>query len=415
MTARPRRWSLRDRAFAVALLVGAAPFVFLVVLSRIELHEADVSAARAREALGLIRARLDAHRSVEEIEGELRASPSATNLRIRAVDRKGTARFDVNRSVDDTWPYRVGNFFYGPVGPALSSLEAGEGALGARPESAGPTGEDSRFAPGGNALIHVVNQWWHDPLRDEDVQFHVQAYSRRAVLPQFARERQIIKWLSVSLVIALVAGWLLSRQLIRPLEQLRRELLGRAAAAVPKTGLTLDRSDEVGDLANAFNSVLTALAERNKANEAFLTDLAHEFKNPVAAIKTCADLMAGGTLTAERTTKLTEVLHASCAQLDRLVTQFLELSRAEAGLPAEPRGARVGRGVGRRAVEHVCQRPSVRLDFVARRAPGDVDRSGAGRAQPARAGVQQPPAQRALVRRYDGVGAGRRATPRSRA
>jgi two-component system sensor histidine kinase ChvG len=47
--------------------------------------------------------------------------------------------------------------------------------------------------------------------------------------------------------------------------------------------------------------------------------------------------MAQGGLTPERVAKLTQGLLQSSAQLDRLVTQFLELARAEAGLPQEPR------------------------------------------------------------------------------
>jgi two-component system sensor histidine kinase ChvG len=98
------------------------------------------------------------------------------------------------------------------------------------------------------------------------------------------------------------------------------------------------REDEVGDLALAFNALLDALAERSRSNEAFVADLAHEFKNPVAAIRACAERLGSEEkLDETRAKRLAEVLSQSSRRLDALVTQFLELARAEAGLPNEGR------------------------------------------------------------------------------
>lgn len=326
-----RKRSLRDRAFVVALLIGAAPFVFLVSMTRVELYQARLVSARTQATLDLVAQHRAANEPWAEIERWLRDAPEAENQRVRALTRAGALIFDVDRSLERGPMQRLDELLYGPVGPALSSVEAQAGPLSQRPESLSAEGHDERFAPGGNVLLHTANRW------HEDVQLHVQAFSRRAVLPQLTQERQIIKWVSASIAVAVLAGWLLSRQLIKPLEQLRQALLERASLALPQARLTLDRRDEVGDVANAFNTLLTALEQRTKANEAFLTDLAHELKNPVAAIRSCADLMASGALSPDRAAALTDVLRTSSAQLDRLVTQFLELSRAEAGLPSELR------------------------------------------------------------------------------
>lgn len=97
-------------------------------------------------------------------------------------------------------------------------------------------------------------------------------------------------------------------------------------------------NDEVGDLADAFNALLAALEARERANEAFAEDLAHELKSPIAALRACSEGIAGP-LDAARAERLARVLADSTARLDGVVTRFLALARAEAGLPGEERSA----------------------------------------------------------------------------
>jgi two-component system sensor histidine kinase ChvG len=265
------------------------------------------------------------------LEARARELSLEPHQRVRLLSAEGELRFDVDFSAVPGGGFALAEFLYGPVKPGLESVEGVWGPLPSRPES-GPDGESLRFAPEGNLLVHSRA----GRLTDGSL-LHVQGHSRRAALPELVRGRQLIKLSSFALAVAVLVGWLLSRQLLKPLERLRLEVLARATVAVPKAGIDLGRSDEVGDLADAFNTLLTALADRTKTNEAFLSDLAHELKNPVAAVRTSAELMAQGGLTPERVAKLTQGLLQSSAQLDRLVTQFLELARAEAGLPQEPR------------------------------------------------------------------------------
>ncbi len=131
---------------------------------------------------------------------------------------------------------------------------------------------------------------------------------------------------------------------------LRAQVLERAAraeqGAAPR--LELARRDEIGDLALAFDGLLRTLDERRLANEAFVADLVHEFKNPVAAIRASAEQLQARDPD-PRTERLARILEASSERLDALVTQFLELARAEAGMPTEARAptdvAALARGV----------------------------------------------------------------------
>lgn len=315
----PRRF--RDRAYAIALIVAATPFLVLVSMNRWEIHRGELTAAGCQRTLE--RAKAGPWAAVEPEPGQ----------RLRVTDAEGVTLLDVDRSLDSSVEQEAGDFFYGPAAPGLGATETEFGPLLTRPESARldrPT-VSSRYAWGANLVVWSAAQW-HDGLL-----LHVQGHSRRTSVAQVIASRQIVKVVSVAIALAVAAAWFLSRRLVEPLSRLRREVLSRATDAVPKAGIDLGRRDEVGEVAEAFNTLLEALASRTRTNEAFLTDLAHELKNPVAAIRTCADVLSGGDLSPTRVARLTDVLRHSTTQLDGLVTQFLELARAEAGLPNEER------------------------------------------------------------------------------
>ena len=142
--------------------------------------------------------------------------------------------------------------------------------------------------------------------------------------------------LTVAVVpVAVIVGWWLGWRMVRPIEKLREQVLSRTLDAGGQTELDLQRSDEFGNLANAFNSLLSQLDERNAANVSFAADLAHEFKNPVAAIRACSETLATGAVDEDRAARIAGILERSSGRLDRLVTQLLELARAEAGMSGE--------------------------------------------------------------------------------
>ncbi|MCO4773368.1 MAG: HAMP domain-containing histidine kinase [Deltaproteobacteria bacterium] len=152
----------------------------------------------------------------------------------------------------------------------------------------------------------------------------------------------------VRLTIAVIGGaalvaWWLGWRMVTPLRQLQRQAREQAGRAAPGGGepsehaLLLDREDEFGDLAAAFNALLAALERRKRTNEAFVADLVHEVKNPVAAVRAAADALERGTVDRQRAARLARVLRDSSTRLDHVASRFLELARAEAGLPAEER------------------------------------------------------------------------------
>jgi len=340
MRFRPR--SLRSKAVLVIVGVLTLPqlLVFLSTLSEGNVGERmrERTATAAREAAATVERQLGAADAAAEA---IDAIATEYGVRIRLFDQAGTVLVDHDRETSSGLTLALSNFFFGPDGaPSLSDFDATRDALQLRPEVTaallGGTTTDCQHSSGRKLLV------CHTVVRAESeagpVLVYVQESSRRAIRALYDLRYQLLKLtlfvLPMGVLIALWLGW----RLARPAERLRHDVLERARAAVPSADISLDREDEFGDLARAFNSLLGALAERGRQNEAFLADLAHELKNPIAAVRSAAEsLESSGGTDQERAQRLSGMMLRSCSRLDQLVSEFLELARAEAGLPDETR------------------------------------------------------------------------------
>jgi signal transduction histidine kinase len=133
---------------------------------------------------------------------------------------------------------------------------------------------------------------------------------------------------------ALLAGWL-GWRMVRPIERLRDQVRRKESDASKAGDLDASRHDELGDLARSFNRLLDQLESHRRQNEAFVADLAHEFKSPVAAIRAAAEALdqrPAAELDPARLERITRILRDSGHRLDMLLSQFLELARAEGGM-----------------------------------------------------------------------------------
>lgn len=146
----------------------------------------------------------------------------------------------------------------------------------------------------------------------------------------------------LALVVAAIGAgvliaWRLGRSIAQPIETLRDALSLHDRSPGTFGSAVVDRRDEVGQLASAFNALFDRLATQARAHEAFIADLAHELKNPIATVRACAERMDGAEGTAASQAVVARALGDSSRRLQTLVAQFLELARVEAGLPAEVR------------------------------------------------------------------------------
>jgi len=261
---------------------------------------------------------------------------------IRLLRADGSVAFEADHEAAAGFTQLAGEIFMGADGaPTLREHDETLPPLALRPELIAAQREGAHSGcvptPGRKRLIcHAARRL--EGAAGEVVLVLVQESSRRDIRALYDLRYQLLKLMLVVVPLGVLISFWLAWRLVRPVERLRAEVLGRARDAAPRADINIGRRDEVGDLAAAFNAMLAALRERASANEAFLADLAHEFKNPVAALRASAErLEQSETIDPDRARRLASVMQRSCARLDELVTSLLELARAEAGLPNEVR------------------------------------------------------------------------------
>lgn len=131
-----------------------------------------------------------------------------------------------------------------------------------------------------------------------------------------------------AVLVALVVGGLLARTLTRPLRALT-EAAHRMAGGQLEQVVTVQSSDEIGELVSAFNRMSQTVARANTARRQMTADVAHELRTPLTVIAGYVESMRDGELpvTAERL----GVIYAEIERLQRLVGELRTLSQADAG------------------------------------------------------------------------------------
>jgi two-component system sensor histidine kinase MprB len=95
----------------------------------------------------------------------------------------------------------------------------------------------------------------------------------------------------IGVIAAACIGWLVGERAMRPVRR-----LSMAAGRVAETQqldqpIDIDRSDELGDLAHNFNSMLTALAQSREQQHRLVTDASHELRTPLTSLRTNVELL----------------------------------------------------------------------------------------------------------------------------
>ncbi len=142
----------------------------------------------------------------------------------------------------------------------------------------------------------------------------------------------IFRVVLASLIAAAVLSLLVSTTIARPLARLKSE----AAHIVDERGRLRGtfagsrRRDEIGDLSRALEQLTERLRERVEFIESFASDVSHEFKNPLASIRSATELLTELENAAERDRMMAIVLK-EVSRMERLLTGVRDVTRIDAG------------------------------------------------------------------------------------
>ena len=130
-------------------------------------------------------------------------------------------------------------------------------------------------------------------------------------------------------LIALLMTFMLSQRVLRPVTALTAAAQRMEGGDL---GVRVDAQpagDEMGDLAHAFNSMASRLAENERLRRQMVSDVAHELRSPVTNLRCTLEAMQDGLQPADRTA--IDALHDEALYLQRLITELQDLAVAEAG------------------------------------------------------------------------------------
>ena len=132
---------------------------------------------------------------------------------------------------------------------------------------------------------------------------------------------------AVGVAAAALLGWFVASRALIPVGALTTAAEHVADTQQLDAKIEVGRSDELGSLANSFNSMLDALSESRDQQQRLVADASHELRTPLTSLRTNIEVLnrATGMSLEERTTLLDDVT-AELAELTELVTELVELA-----------------------------------------------------------------------------------------
>lgn len=160
-----------------------------------------------------------------------------------------------------------------------------------------------------------------------EIQVAVSLVEYNAILQQL-----LIFWIGGSLLaLALTAliGWLLARQILKPLVHLTQDVEGMMQSETLgqlETGNL--PPDQIRRLAQTFNTLLAQMGETLERQQRFVSDASHEMRSPLTAIQGHAELlMKRGRSNPEILTEGLEIIWRESNRLGKLVEDLLLLAQ----------------------------------------------------------------------------------------
>jgi signal transduction histidine kinase len=154
--------------------------------------------------------------------------------------------------------------------------------------------------------------------------------------------RRILIAGGIALAIGVLGGFLVARALARRVKRL--ELAAeRVAGGDFSHPIPVESSDEIGELALAFNDMQRQLAQLDSARKRFIATASHELRTPVHSLGGFVELLQDEDLDEEDRRAFLEQIADQVDRLRNLSADLLDLSKLEAGsLELHPEPTDVG-------------------------------------------------------------------------
>ena len=134
---------------------------------------------------------------------------------------------------------------------------------------------------------------------------------------------------AIILLISFLASSVTSMRQIKPITDMVQATRAYAAGDFDVRIPELDRSDEIGELAQSFNAMADSLAETERQRRDFIANVSHELKTPMTTIAGYTDGILDGTIPPERERHYLQIISDESRRLSRLVRRMLDISQIQ--------------------------------------------------------------------------------------
>lgn len=143
---------------------------------------------------------------------------------------------------------------------------------------------------------------------------------------------QLMKALMLALAVGAVLTLLSSQYITRPLQAMADAAERFAHGNFEQRVLVSPgRKDEIGSLAEAFNSMATELEQLEENRRTFVANVSHELRSPLTSIQGFINGMLDGTVSEEDREHYLGIVLDETRRLNKLINTLLDLSSIESG------------------------------------------------------------------------------------
>ncbi len=211
-------------------------------------------------------------------------------------------------------------------------VEDSAGRIIANSEWGNPTAEEPERVPGTVGGVFVIEG---DPFLVYIELTELTGLGASQVAFLNSVNRALIIAVISAVAAAVFLTIMLSRRILRPIESLQTGARILAQGDLDYR-VPVRSKDEIGVLAQAFNTMAEALAQQEQVKQQMVSDVAHELRTPLSNVRGYLEAIQDGL--AEANEKTIDSLHEEVLLLTRLVDDLQELALAESGqLNLEPK------------------------------------------------------------------------------
>jgi len=136
--------------------------------------------------------------------------------------------------------------------------------------------------------------------------------------------------LLIAVPLAAIVYYFFSARLTRRLKAMNRTAL-KFAKGDFRERLEVRTNDEIGQLGRSLNYMADELASLEDMRRAFLANVSHDMRSPIASIKGFVSAMLDGTIAPEREKHYLKMVKDSAERMLKLVEDLLDIARIDSG------------------------------------------------------------------------------------